>query len=207
MKGLAVGACLLLPLCLAGDVTRNANVDAFFMYRTGAVFTYDTQSEGKVTYRVLPGSTRRRIKVEVSDYLHQGKTLRTYESRGNGFFLVRNDYASGNVMDMAVGLPMLAPGLPKGTRRTWTFKGRYAEQDLGFEIELTFMGMESVTVPAGTFNCMRIRSLEKLVYPDEAIPSFRNYYYSRGVGMVKLTVSREKDAAPYVVYKLSDVKR
>jgi hypothetical protein len=93
--------------------------------------------------------------------------------------LVRQEYVkTGSKVEFQSGKPLITNPLYSGNSWTWKGKGM-----MGIEIDDSSQvsGPESVTVPAGTFEAMKVTS--KVVQGGATVA--KEYWYAPGVGLVK----------------------
>lgn len=202
LAGLLVLAAAPAP----ADVSAPASFARFYPYRSGTELVYDSDAGRTVVYRFTEGEGRK-LSVEVSEYLGSGRTVRHLERRPEGLFLMRNEYESGSTMSMGSGYPLLVRGLRKGKPRTFEFDGKYLKQDRTFRVTITAKGYERIEVPAGRFTCLRVRMrVQWGTGGVRNLESVRDYWYAKGVGMVRLVFRDSADAEPQYELRLRKIR-
>ena len=71
--------------------------------------------------------------------------------------------------------------------------------------ENVFVGKESITVPAGTFDCVKITFLQRQSAGGEVHKSYYTQWYAEGVGAVRTDVSEKKGGEPMLTIVLKSI--
>ena len=73
--------------------------------------------------------------------------------------------------------------------------------------EAKIAGREKVTVPAGTFDCLKVCYLQRTSAAGNVDKSYVTDWYAEGVGTVRSEVATEKNGEPVAVNVLKSIVR
>lgn len=103
----------------------------------------------------------------------------------------------------------LNPATPAGTKA----KNQSVRLHLGPTVittnlwENVVVGQESVTVPAGTFDCMKVTFLQRQSAGGEVSKSYYTQWYAEGIGAVRTEISEKKGGEPMISIVLKSVEK
>ena len=149
-------SALIVAACLAADVAAAAAGDAY-VYRVSN--GYNSEVRGKISYRIEK-STADRIEVAVTTDPPSAGSARTEIYTGNGNWL-RHPLASHDQLrdfEFTAPLPVYVP--PADAGGSWSTRIDAIDPATGrrhsVRIDAKVLGNERVTVPAGTFDTIKI---------------------------------------------------
>ena len=119
----------------------------------------------------------------------------------------------GNIKVKGELLLNLSPNMPDGTKfknqtLTLTLKMPQGSQIIKINLwEAKIAGREKVTVPAGTFDCLKVCYLQRTSAAGNVDKSYVTDWYAEGVGTVRAEVATEKNGEPVAVNVLKSIVR
>lgn len=178
MRSCAALVCLVLLACGRPEPgplahpPQPSELTGWFPMRVGSLWIYDSE-HGEVTFEVEGTRTIRGF--ECFEVVRTGRGSETH------FFLTVTDKG---VKLHKVGDDLFTPpfrefAFPLPDREEWDWVGHLGDQ--WWEVEWRNEGLETVYVPAGRYEALRI--VEKVIKPHYGTTSF---WLAEGVGVVKL---------------------
>lgn len=180
----AIGA---FCLCSTGHAAPQATAD-YFPAKVGDTWTMTTDADGKKITQTVTVTAVKKVKGATEatfDYKADGKGLNTevYRITPNAV----NRLSGGLNGSTKMKPPITIIKYPLKAGDTWKWEGDILTngQTIKATSELMVFGPETVKTPAGTFQAMRVHSALVVEGGGQKVEMPNDYWFAKGVGMVK----------------------